>query len=85
MSKPEKKTGEILETIIILVSLLSLFPVVIWWHTGALQHQKLYYLYLFILLCILGYVTYRRIKRLRAALRASKKRGSGTSFPPFFG
>jgi uncharacterized membrane protein len=67
-----KKTGEIIETIVIYVSLISLMPVLYWWHTGALQRQRLYFIYLIIILCIMGYITYRRIKRLRAAFKASK-------------
>ncbi len=84
MRKPEKKKGEIVETVMIFVALLSLLPVVLWWHTGALSSQRYYYFYLFLLLCILGYITYRRIKRLRSAIRASKRRGSGPPLPPFF-
>ncbi|MGQ9609021.1 MAG: hypothetical protein ACUVWN_06955 [bacterium] len=84
MKKPEKKKGEIIETIMIFIALLSLLPVVLWWHTGSLSSQRYYYFYLFLLLCILGYITYRRIKRLRVAIRASKRRGSGPPLPPFF-
>lgn len=82
--KTTKKSGEILETIAIFVALISLLPVVFWWHTGDLPKQRTYFFYLFILLCALGYVTYRRVNRLRMALKASKKRGSGPPIPPFF-
>ena len=78
------KKAEILETIAIVVALLSLMPIAFWWHTGELPQQRLYFYYLFFMLCILGYVTYRRIKRLRAMLKSSKKHGSGPPVPPFF-
>ena len=78
------KPGEILETIVIAVALLSLMPVALWWHTGELGQQRAYFYYLFIMLCLLGYVTYRRVKRLRAVLKSAKKRNSGPRVPPFF-
>ncbi len=76
--------GEILETIAIFIALLSLLPVAFWWHTHELPEHRSYFYYLFFMLCILGYVTYRRIKRLRAVLRSSKKKGPGPPVPPFF-
>ena len=78
--------GEILETIAILAALAALIPVAYWWHAddhNLVQHRSYFYYLLFPLLCILGYVTYRRIKRLRAALKSSKKRGSRPRIPPF--
>jgi len=78
------KKSEILETIAILVAVLSLMPVAYWWHTGDLSQHRLFLYYLFAMLCILVYVTYRRVKRLRAVLRSSKKDGSGPPVPPFF-
>ena len=78
------KVGEILETITILVALVSLMPVAFWWHTGELPQHRSYFYYLFFMLCLLGYVTYRRVKRMRAALKSSKKSGSGPRVPPFF-
>jgi hypothetical protein len=78
------KAGEILETIAIFAALFSLIPVAFWWHTGELAQHRSYFYYLFFMLCILGYVTYRRVKRLRAVLRSPKKRGSGPPVPPFF-
>ena len=76
------KKGEILETVAITVALLSLTPVALWWHTGGLPRHRSYFYYLFFMLCILGYVTYRRVKRLRAVIRASKKGGPNSPFPP---
>ena len=78
------KSEEIIETIVIFVALVSLLPVVFWWHTGELSNQRPYLFYLFTILCAMGYVTYRRIKRLRAVLGATKKRGSRPPMPPFF-
>jgi uncharacterized membrane protein len=78
------KKSEILETIAILVAVLSLMPVAYWWHMGDLSQHRLFLYYLFAMLCILVYVTYRRVKRLRAALKSSKKDGSGPPVPPFF-
>ena len=83
-ARDSMKAGEILETIAILAALVSLMPVALWWHTGELSQHRSYFYYLFFMLCLLGYVTYRRVKRLRAALRSSKKRGSGPPVPPFF-
>ena len=79
-----KKTGELVETIIINVALLSLVPILIWWHRGNLAQQKPYLFYLLIILCILGYITYRRIRRLRAAFKAAKNQGQKPPFPPSF-
>lgn len=80
------KAGEILETLAILVALVSIMPVAYWWHMGELSQHRIYFYYLFIMLCLLGYVTYRRIKRLRAALKSAKKRssGPGPKIPPFY-
>jgi uncharacterized membrane protein len=78
------KRAEILETIAILVAVLSLMPVAYWWHMGDLSQHRLYLYYLFAMLCILVYVTYRRVKRLRAVLKSSKKGSSGPPVPPFF-
>jgi len=78
-----KKAGEIFETIAIYVALISLMPVLVWWHKGNLPQQRPYLFYLFLILCVIGYVTYRRIKRIRAAFKAQKKRGSGPPFPPY--
>jgi uncharacterized membrane protein len=85
MKKTSMEVGEILETIAILLALVSLIPVAYWWHMDELSFSRhgLYFCYLFFMLCLLGYVTYRRVKRLRAALRSSKKRG-GPRVPPFF-
>jgi len=64
--------------------LLLLIPVAYRWHMGELPQHGLYFNYLFFMMCLLGHVTYRRVKRLMAALRSSKKRGSGPPMPPFF-
>ncbi len=94
LSKPEEviivkaaermKPSELLETIVITVAVLSLIPVAYWWHMSELAAHRLYFGYLFIMLGLMGYITYRRIKRLRAALKASKKGGQGPRMPPFF-
>ena len=77
------KPAEIIETIAITIALVSLLPVAYWWHMSELGMHQNYFYYLFFMLCILGYVTYRRIKRLRAALRSAKKGSSGPQKPPF--
>jgi hypothetical protein len=76
---------ELVETIMIFIALLSLMPVAYWWHTQQLGEHHSYFYYLFFMLCILGYITYRRIKRLRAVMKSTKKKGSGPRVPPFFG
>ena len=78
------KAAEMIETIVISISLLSLMPVALWWHKQELSEHHSYFYYLFFMLCAMGYITYRRIKRLRAALKSSKKKGSGPPRPPFF-
>ena len=77
------KPVEILETIVISVAVLSLIPVAYWWHMKELGAHRLYIYYLFFTLCLMGYITYRRIKRLKAAFKSSKKGGQGP-MPPFF-
>lgn len=67
------KKGEIIETIVIFVALVSLMPVAYWWHMGTIPQHHNYFYYLFFMLCLLGYVTYRRTKRLMAVLKSSKK------------
>jgi len=76
MENKMKKKGEILETIIIYVALISLMPVLIWWHKGNLPMQRPYLFYLVLVLCVMGYISYRRIKRIRTAFKAQKKQGS---------
>lgn len=83
--KTNMKTGEILETIAIIIALISIMPVAYWWHMGTLPQYGFYYIYLFIMLCLMGFVFYRRIKRVSAAFKASRKRGSGgPRVPPFY-
>ena len=84
--KSDMKTGEMLETIAIFIAMISIMPVAYWWHTGSLPQHRFYFIYLFIMLCMMGYVFYRRMKRLSAAFKASKKRGSGPGprVPPFY-
>jgi len=83
-NKTSIKTGELLETIAIFIALVSIMPVAYWWHMGSLSNHRIYFIYLFFILCAMGYVFYRRIKRLSALFKASKKRGSGPRVPPFY-
>ena len=78
------KSGEALETIVTIVALIALLPIAYWWHMEELQLHRQYYYFLFVLLCSLGYVMYRRIKRLRAVMKSTKNRGSGPKIPPFY-
>jgi len=78
------KSKETLETIVTIVALIALLPIAYWWHMDELQLHRQYYIFLFILLCLLGYVMYRRIKRLRVAMKSAKNRGSGPKIPPFY-
>lgn len=77
------KPSEILETIVIVVALLSLLPIAYWYHAKELVAHRSYFYYLFIMLCLMGYITYRRIKRMKAAFKESGKKGSGP-IPPYF-
>ena len=81
-SAESMKPSEMLETIVISIAVLSLIPVAYWWHMETLSEHQSYFYYLAFMLCGMGYITYRRIKRLRAAFRAAKK-GSGSPRPPF--
>ena len=78
------KSGETLETIVIIVALIALLPIAYWWHMDELQLHRQYFYFLSILLCLLGYVMYRRIKRLRAVMKSTKKGGPGPRIPPFY-
>jgi heme A synthase len=76
------KIGNALETIAILLALISIMPIAYWQNMDELsQHRQYlhrqYLYYLFFVLCLLGYVTYRKVRRLRARLKSSKKQGSG--------
>ena len=83
-SDDSMKSSELLETIIISVSLLSLLPIAYWFHAKELVAHRSYFYYLGIMLCLMGYVTYRRIKRMKAAFKESSKKGSGPPLPPYF-
>jgi hypothetical protein len=78
------KLGETLETIVIIIALVALLPIAYWWHMDELQVHRQYFYFLFALLILLGYVMYRRIKRLRAAMKATNRRDSGPKIPPFY-
>ena len=69
------RPAEVLETIVISVTVLSLLPVAYWLNTKELTAHLPYFYYLFVMLCLMGYITYRRIKRLRVAMKASKNKG----------
>jgi hypothetical protein len=74
-SRDSMKPAEILETIVISVTVLSLMPVAYWMNTKELTAHLPYFYYLFFMLCLMGYIAYRRIKRLRMALKSSKNKG----------
>jgi hypothetical protein len=71
------KIGNALETIAILLALISIMPIAYWQNMDELSQHRQYLYYLFFVLCLLGYVTYRKVRRLRARLKSSKKQGSG--------
>jgi hypothetical protein len=70
--KGSTRLAEILETIVISVTVLSLLPVAYWLNAKELTAHLSYFYYLFVMLCLMGYITYRRIKRLRMAMRSPK-------------
>jgi len=77
------RKGEKWETIIIVLSILSLWPVIKWYNSN--QNTPFYYhIFLVVVLGVLGFITYRRIKRLRAALKDLKAKRERRPFPPFF-
>lgn len=73
-SRGSMKLAEILETIVISVTVLSLLPVAYWMNTKELTAHIPYFYYLFFMLCLMGYIAYRRIKRLRVAMKSSKNK-----------
>lgn len=74
-SSDSMKLAEILETIVISVTVLSLLPVAYWLNIKELTAHISYFYYMFFMLCLMGYIAYRRIKRLRVAMKASKNKG----------
>ena len=80
------KLGEILETVAILIALVSLIPIAYWWQIKELSQHTPYLYYLFFMLGVLAFITVRRIRRLRAAMKANEKGGpgSGPRVPPFY-
>jgi hypothetical protein len=71
------KIGNVLETIAILLALISIMPMAYWWNMDELSQHRQYLYYLLFVICLLGYVTYRKVRRIREALKSSKKQGSG--------
>jgi hypothetical protein len=71
------------ETIIIILSILFLFPVVYWYNSDR-DTPFYYHVVLVVVLCVLGYITYRRAKRLRSAMRDLEEKRKRGPMPPFF-
>lgn len=71
------------ETVVITLSIFSLWPVVKWYNSRQ-NTPGYYHLVLLAVLAVLGVVTYRRVKRLREALRDLRGRRERGPFPPFF-
>jgi uncharacterized membrane protein len=78
--KGSTRLAEILETIVISVTVLSLLPVAYWLNAKELTAHLSYFYYLFVMLCLMGYITYRRIKRLRMAMRSPKEQHGIANF-----
>lgn len=74
-SRDSMKPAEILETIAISVTVLSLLPVVYWLNNKELSAHLPYFYYLFFMLCLMGYIAYRRIKKLKVAFKSSRNKG----------
>ena len=68
------KLAEILETIAVSVTVLSLLPVVYWLNAKELGAHLSYFYYLFFMLCLMGYIAYRRIKKLRLLMKSSRNK-----------
>jgi len=82
------KRSEIIETIIILVTIAALWPLIWYYRTEYIIPESvkiLYKLFLVILTVALVIIFVRRIKRVKKAMRDVKRQQSKTrKFPPFF-
>jgi hypothetical protein len=68
------KKAELWETIVIILSILTLWPVV-WWYNAKQDVPSLYFMLVLLpILAVLAYIMVRRVKRLRKAMRDSKNR-----------
>ncbi|MFQ6041652.1 MAG: hypothetical protein ACE5PV_12405 [Candidatus Poribacteria bacterium] len=68
------KKAEVWETVVIILSILTLWPVV-WWYNSKQDVPPLYFILVLLpILAVLAYIMSRRIKRLRQAMRDSKNR-----------
>jgi hypothetical protein len=68
------KKAEIWETVVIILSILTLWPVV-WWYNAKRNIPPLYFMLVLLpILVVLAYIMVRRVKRLRKAMRDSKNR-----------
>lgn len=84
------KRSEIIETVIILFSIVSLMPLVWWYGSDHLYkipeiYITLYKVLLGILAVVLAVILVRRTKRIKKAMRdAKRQQGKTRKFPPFF-
>ena len=68
------KKAEVWETVVIIISILTLWPVV-WWYNSKQDVPALYFILVLLpILAVLAYIMVRRIRRLRDAMRDSKNR-----------
>jgi len=73
------KKAEILETVFIIISIVTLWPVIKWYN--AKEPIPLgYYGLLLVVLGVLAFITVRRVKRLRKAMRNAKNRRGNLPF-----
>ena len=73
------KKAEIWETAFIIISIVTLWPV-IKWHNARQSVPLVYYVMLLVVLGVLAFITVRRIKKLRKALREAKSRREKLTF-----
>ena len=67
------KKNEMWETIVIILGVLALWPVVHWYNAKK-DVPFLYVILLVTILAALAFITVRRVKRLRRAIRDAKNR-----------
>lgn len=68
MSKQERW-----ESIVVLLAIISLWPI-LHWHNQARPIPQQYWFVLLIIAVVLGVIMARRIRRLRDAMRAARRR-----------
>ncbi len=73
------KKAETWETVFIIISIVTLWPMIKWYNAEE-PIPPAYYALLLITLGVLAFITVRRVKRLRKAMRDAKNRRGNLPF-----